>query len=565
MSEMKRKAKIIGINGRFIHSCLAIFYVRNELEKKYQELDMELIQFTINDNYYEILLKLSEGKPEYIFFSTVIWNSSLMQRLIYDLKRCLPSCRIVIGGPQASSLDALLPEGLCTIVYGEIEAVEDVFFTDLKNGTVAARYGKSFFRMEEPRFEYPYRDSDFESLLKNRHIYYESSKGCPFHCTYCLSSAEKGVYHKDLETVRNELRHVLSHRPKIVRFIDRTFNDNPQRALSIWKLLVEEGGDTLFHFEMAPDRFNDEMFDFLSSLDCGKFQFEIGIQSTNSKTLETVKRKVDLGKMRRALRRLAGFGNIHLHVDLILGLPYETKESFAQSFRDVFNLGAHYIQMGILKILPDTPISKQVQDFEYVYSYEPPYSILQNTWMDHPTVSELYWFSECVEKFVNNRYFVSFWEYLRSRNEDIFEFFMELLAVCQESGFFQLAPTQEMLCEHLVKKIAKRKDNSFLVEMLRYDWLRCNHRFLPDCLLVEGDMEQPQQTRSSLYQSLPPDMEGVYRKGNRNQFFRKAFFLRISKQMADYLDLSRNSDNPCLCFTAEREGGLYNLNKVLIF
>ncbi|MGW8193045.1 MAG: DUF4080 domain-containing protein, partial [Desulforhopalus sp.] len=508
--------KLVALNSRFTHSCLALFYVRNELEKNCHDAEVKLYQFTINDNYYEILLRLTEGRPRFIFISAAIWNSILVERLVADLRVCLPICRVVIGGPQSSVLSERLGRENCTVVVGEIEAMNREFYQDLENGQLRARYEASFFRMKERIFDYPYRDDDFKGPLRNRHIYYESSRGCPFHCTYCLSAVEKGVYHKELGVVEKELRHILAHRPKVVRFIDRTFNDRPGRALAIWKFLVAQGGDTLFHFEMAPDRFNEEMLDFLATVVPGRFQFEIGIQSTNSHSLEAVNRQVDYDKVRQIVARLAAFGNIHLHVDLILGLPYETSESFQQSFRDIFALGAHYIQMGLLKILPDTPLCQSAEEFDYLHCSEPPYAILRNRWLDHDTLRELYWFSECVEKFANNRYFVTLWNYLRRSGEDSFAFFEQLLFICKKEGFFQVAPTQEKMTTMLVELTECRDDRRRVMEILRYDWLRCGFRYLPECLEVEKDREQPEATKSRLYQALPPELEGVYRKNNRN-------------------------------------------------
>jgi radical SAM superfamily enzyme YgiQ (UPF0313 family) len=566
VNNLKEKIKIVGINARFTHSCLALFYVRNELEKNSPDFGRELLQFTINDNYYEMLLRLSNGCPGYIFFSAAIWNSSLIEKLTIDLRICLPECRVVIGGPQASVLgDRLsnLGKDICTVVLGEIEAVGQEFYRDLQAGCLRSRYGGSFFSLKDGCFDYPYREADFTDHLKNRHIYYESSKGCPFGCTYCLSAVEKGLYHKELTMVKGELRDILSHHPKVLRFIDRTFNDVPDRALAIWKFLVAEGGETLFHFEMAPDRFTEEMFDFLATLEPGRFQFELGIQSTNERTLEAVNRRVDPAAAHRTISRLVNLGNIHLHVDLILGLPYETRESFAASFRDVFAMGAQYIQMGLLKILPDTPICHGAHDFEYLHCNEPPYSILQNKWMDHVTLSELYWFSEGVEKFINNRYFVSFWHYLRKKNEDIYVFFQDLLTICHASGFFQFAATQELMCTKLVELVAERDDRDLIIELLRYDWLRCGFRFFPACLKVDGAKEQPEETKSALYQTLPAEMEGVYRKNNRNQFFRKSYFLRISQEALVEIGIKSNYEPSCLCFLQERELSLYKFNKVL--
>ncbi len=571
MNDIHKQIKLVGINARFTHSCLALFYVRNELEKNCPAVAIELLQFTINDNYYEMLLRLSEGSPGYIFFSAAIWNSSLIARLTLDLRACLPACRVVIGGPQATVLGERLnhaapgDKDTCTVVLGEIEAVDQAFYRDLLAGRMQPRYEGSFFAMKDRTFAYPYRPTDFADHLKNRHIYYESSRGCPFGCTYCLSAAETGLYHKDLERVKKELGDILSHQPGVVRFIDRTFNDVPDRSLAIWKFLAARGGATLFHFEMAPDRFTEEMYAFLATLEPGRFQFELGIQSTNERTLAAVNRRVDPVQAHQTIYRLAGLGTIHLHVDLILGLPHETQESFMASFGDVFAMDAHYIQMGLLKILPDTPIFHEAQASGYLFCHEPPYAVLQTNWMDHAILRGLFWFSELVEKFHNNRYFVSLWRYLRRRQEDIALFFKELLVICQSSGFFQFAATQELMCTKLVQLAAGRDDRDLVVELLRYDWLRCGFRFLPDCLQVEGSREAPEQTKSILYQSLPAELDGVYRKNNRNQFFRKSYFLRISQAILPEIGMPEHSGQPCLCILQEREMSLHKFNKILIF
>jgi hypothetical protein len=559
---MDMVVKIVGINARFSHSALALFYVRNELEKHCPQLSCRLYQFTINDSYYETLLRLTEGSPQVILFSAAIWNSTMVERLCRDVNRCLPGCRLVIGGPQAGVLRQRLADIPCTFVLGEIEAVAEVFCRDLLADRLDSCYRGSFLRDRIGYFSFPYRDEDFGVHLAHRHVYYESSRGCPFSCSYCLSAAEKGLYHKDLTVVREELRHILRHRPKVVRFIDRTFNDQPQRALAIWRFLAEEGGETLFHFEMAPDRFSEEMFAFLESLAPGRFQFELGIQSTNIKTLQAVNRPTDSDKAHLAMLRLARLGNIHLHLDLILGLPHESMTSFAESFRRVFAMEPHYIQMGLLKLLPEAPISERIVEYGYVACQDPPYAVLQNRWLRHDQLSELYWFSEVVEKFYNNRYFPTLWRYLRHRREDPFAFFRGLLALCQPQGFFQRAPTQELLCTMLVATVAGRDDYLVLLDVLRFDWLRCGFRFLPDCL-AEGMAEAPERTRSTLYQSLPEAWVDLYDRTSRNHFFRKAFFLRLSAPTIDRGPLPGFPEGDILCFTPQKEGGLLALQRVV--
>ena len=564
------KIKLVGLNARYVHSCLALFYVRNELRKNGIAASMDILQATINDNYYELLLKLSGGSPDYLFFSAAIWNSDIIEKLTRDLVACLPSVRVIIGGPQASTLSKKLGPKLCTTVIGSIENVGSRFYRDFKDHALQASYIANGIRSDSVRdstssgFDYPYTESDFEEHLANRNIYYESSRGCPFRCSYCLSATDRKVYHKDLPQVEEELGDILKHKPKVVRFVDRTFNDLPDRALAIWKFLSRNGGETLFHFEMAPDRFTDEMFAFLTTIPAGLFQFEIGIQSTNPATLEAISRKMNLETAAAAIARLASLGNIHLHVDLILGLPYETEETFAQSFRDIFAMGAHYIQMGLLKILPDTPICHAADDFGYLHQQDPPYSVLANNWLTHAQLSRMYWFCECVERFMNNRYFVSFWEYLRKSSLDIFRFFSHLLDISRENALFDRAPTQEFLVSLLVQAVDAWQDRKLIIELLRYDWLRCGFKCLPESLKLADNEESQEALRSQFSKTMPASVEGVYSTSNRNYFFRKTYFLIFSRDALQHLGYLTETKNSCLCFLAEREESVHRFNRVLM-
>nr|AOO54667.1 Mg\-protoporphyrin IX monomethyl ester oxidative cyclase [uncultured bacterium] len=555
--------RLVGLNARFTHSCLALFCVRNELEKYCSLAEVVIFQGTVNDGYYETLLRVTEGGPDALFFSAAIWNSELVRRLVGDCRRLLPQVVLVVGGPQAGEIAAGLPAGCCTIVRGEIEAVGQGFYDDLLQGRLQPLYAGSFLRLPHRSLAFPYRDEDFVRHLRHRHIYYESSRGCPFSCSYCLSAAERGVWHKDLDQVCAELGEILRHRPRVVRFVDRTFNDNPDRALAIWEFLVPRGGETLFHFEIAPDRFNEETFDFLAQVPPGMFQFEIGIQSTNDDTLAAIDRRIDPLQARELVRRLAAAANIHLHVDLILGLPHETGEAFLKSFADVFAMEAHYIQMGLLKLLPDTPIRHEAEAHSYLFCAEPPYSVLANRWLTHGELADLYWFCECVEKFHNNRFFVSLWRYLRHSDEDIAGFFQGLLAVCREHGFFGLAATQELMCSLLSRHCAGRTDEGLISDLLRYDWLRCGHRLLPPFLALEAGRESPGATKDRLYQTMPAEHGGVYGRGEKNHFFRKAVFLRLSSEAAGMLGLAVSGDGIDLCFSAERDDSLFRFNRVV--
>ncbi len=557
------RAKLVAINGRYTHSSLALFHVRNELEAHCPDVNTEIIQLTIRDPYYEVLLRLSESQPEAIFFTSAVWNSDRVEELICDLHALLPDCMLVVGGPQANVVAANLAQGICTVVRGAIEAVDVQFYTDLQKNCLQNSYGRSFFHLPDKheKFRSPYRESDFDTHLQNRNIYYESSRGCPFSCTYCLSSAENGTVHKDLQQVQTELDQIMAHAPRVLRFVDRTFNDLPERALALWKLLLSYKAETLFHFEIAPDRISEEMFAFLATVAPGRFQFEIGIQSTHPPTLAAINRRIDPDVARITVSRLAAADNIHLHADLILGLPHETRRSYLQSFADIFAMGSHYIQMGLLKILPDTAISINAEEFGYTYCQKPPYSVLASKCLDADTLQELYWFSECVEKFCNNRYFPSLWSYLRRQDEDVSLFFSQLLRLALEERLFQLAPTQQFLCSILVAAISNREDEGLIRELLVYDWFRCGQKNLPDCLA--GSRKDGRSLRDGLYQDLAEEITGLYCKKNRNRFFKQTIFCQFSGQALKTTGYASDGGG-CLAFLLERETSLMRLQKTVL-
>jgi radical SAM superfamily enzyme YgiQ (UPF0313 family) len=549
------KLKLIAFNGRYIHSCLALFYVRAELQKYLPAARPEFHQFTINDPYYETLLRISAGTPRALFFSVYIWNGELVKRLLTDLAAILPTTAFVLGGPQAAVFArGRLPPN-CTIVTGEIEGLDPAFYQDLQNNRLAPVYDCTPGRP----FPSPYKDEDLSTELRNRHIYYESARGCPFACTYCLSSVGQGIGWKELDLVKAELAAILRHDPKIIKFVDRTFNAKPDRAMAIWRFLAAQPGATVFHFEMAPDLFSEEMFEFLADLPAGRFQFELGIQSTNPATLAAVNRTMDLARVRANLRRLAELDNIHLHADLILGLPAETAATFRQGLNEVFAMGPHYIQMGLLKVLPTTGISHTPG---LVHCRQPPYQVLATARMDQPTISHLYWLGECVEAFHNNRYFPSLFGYLREQGEDIPAFFENLLTVCRAHNFFQLAATQTLLCDLLRKATTTRADGPLIRDLLRYDWLRCGNRFMPGFLETMDLNDFRKKLSRRLAQNLPPH----YDHRNRDEFFRQAIFAEFSGAALRHLGLATPDNGPgVVCFLPQPSPSIHaHLKTILI-
>jgi len=482
-----------------------------------------------------------------------IWNADYTMRLVADLRRILPEVVIILGGPEATFMAlASLPVG-CTVVRGEVEGLGKDFFRDLATGTLHGEY----FAAPAPPFVMPYRESDFAAHLENRNIYYESSRGCPFSCSYCLSSVGQGVRYRELAEVERELAQILAHGPKIIRFVDRTFNALPERALAIWRYLLAQPGETLFHFEIAPDLFSEEMLVFLTQVPQSRFQFEIGLQSTNPATLVAVNRKMDMVKAGENIRRLVALGNIHLHLDLILGLPCETEATFRTSLNEAFAMAPHHLQMGLLKVLPGTAISRAADEFGLVSSATPPYSVLATRWLNHADLRRLFWLGECLEGFYNNRFFRNTLDYIRKTGEEPFYFFAQLLSICQEADFFSLAKTQELMTRMLVELAQPRPDRELFRDLVRFDWLVSGQRLLPPCLVAEPSKE----IRDYLWHHLPEELPPHYTRLTRNEFFKRGIFARFSGQLLNAVGLAEGRAGGELptggyvCFLQEQEYG----------
>jgi len=538
---------LITLNARYSHSCPALFHVRNALAQALPESCLVLHQFTINDPYYQTLVRITGDQPQAICFSVYIWNAEYTMRLVADLRRALPQVPIILGGPEATFMASeSLPPG-CTVVRGEVEGLGDDFFRDLAAGTLQGEY----LAAPAPPFAMPYRESDFAAHLENRNIYYESSRGCPFSCSYCLSSVGQGVRYRELAEVERELAQIISHGPKIIRFVDRTFNALPERSLAIWRWLLAQPGETLFHFEIAPDLFSDEMLVFLAQVPQGRFQFEIGLQSTNPATLAAVNRRMDLVKAGENIRRLVALGNIHLHLDLILGLPCETEATFRTSLNEAFGMAPHHLQMGLLKVLPGTAISRAADEFGLVSSNTPPYSVLATRWLDHTDLSHLFWLGECLEAFYNNRFFRNTLGYIRKTGEEPFGFFAQLLTICQGADFFALAKTQEFMTRMLVELAQTRPDRELLCELVRFDWLVSGQRLLPPCLVAEPSKE----IRDHLWRHLPEGLPPHYTRLTRNEFFKRGIFARFTGELLRAVGLAEGESFPggYVCFLPEQE------------
>ncbi len=543
---------LISLNCRYTHSCLAQFCLRAALQSRLPDMPLRFSQLTINDPYYPTLLRISGPEAQALLFSVYIWNHACISRLINDLARLRPELPLILGGPQAEAMEHL-PSN-CTVFVGEIEGADDDFFHDLRSGKLKPVYNTQPSRS----FPSPYQLQDFTSHLQNRQVYYESSRGCPFSCSYCLSSVSKGVRHKPLDVVKKELRRLIAAKPLIIKLVDRTFNDLPERALAIWQFLLDEADGVRFHFEIAPDRFTEAMFILLAQVPCGLFQFEIGIQSCNEQTLTAVRRRMDAAQAEANIRRLVALDTIHIHADLILGLPFETAASFLDSFNRVFRSGPHHIQLGLLKVLPGTEMRQRADEFGLIFCSEPPYEVLATRWLAHEELRELHEFCECVEAFYNNRFFRSLWQHLLQCDEEPAAFFQSLLAICRQHDFFRLAHTQAFMTKLLAELARLRQDSTILLDLLRYDWLRCGHRFLPEVLAATPQTE----LRDHLRRTLPQEMAGLFSSRTRTEFLKQAVFLELSAQGMAVLGLGKEA--ALLAVLPEQDSGVMPFNKTAV-
>jgi radical SAM superfamily enzyme YgiQ (UPF0313 family) len=548
------KVDLIAFNCRYTHSCLALFYVRGELEKQ-TSIQSEILQFTINDPYYNTLLQITNTEAEVLFFSVYIWNADYIKRLLRDIHKAVPEFLFVLGGPQAPSLAKTLSQPT-TVVTGEIEGIDTSFYTDLVSKKLKPLYSSK----QAASFAFPYKSADFDTQLKNRNIYYESSRGCPFSCSYCLSSISRGIQSKNLSSVKKELAILVKHKPPSIRFVDRTFNADPQRALAIWMFLLKNSPKTTcYHFEIAADIFTEEMFTFLESIPVGFFQFEIGIQSTNKTVLSAVNRKMSIEKSFNTIKRLLAFDTIHLHVDLILGLPFDSQQSFYQSLREIFSVHPHYTQMGLLKVLPGTGIEANAGLYEIEYCSQPPYQVLSTKWLKHKEIRHLYLLGECLESFYNNRFFKTFFRYIASEYEDCIPFWEGLLEICNDNNFFSLAKTQALMNELLFICVRSEPKKTLLEELLLYDWLSCGHRFLP-----KGVNEDLTATRNTLYKNLPETIPDLYDQRGRNFFFKKNVFYKFSGELLRFTGLSKKMKDGYVVFLSEEKSGVIKKNVSLL-
>ncbi len=392
---------LAAINARYTHICLALRYLRSALGKN--GTDSVLIrEYVINQDRLEIIQDIASAKPDILMLSVYIWNSRLVSCLLPDLRRLLPDCKIILGGPEVSyTAEQWLGRhpAIDLVVCGPGEtAIEEL----AAHGFDLARYPQKIFLSRACNFEavsLPYVSDDY-SEFSSRYVYYESSRGCPFSCSYCLSSGEgHALQMKSYEKTCLELDFLMAGKPFLLKFIDRTFNSDPVRARKIWAYIMENysSSGARFHFEIYPALLSDADFKLLSRVPKGLFQFEIGIQTINKKTREAIARTGTWDSEKPGIKKLIAVGNIHVHVDLIAGLPGESLHEIAASFDEVLSLGADHVQLGFLKGLPGTALRESPDSIDMVFMQDAPYEILKNRWLENEDLLYLGRIAELLE------------------------------------------------------------------------------------------------------------------------------------------------------------------------
>ena len=403
----EKRILLVGLNAKYSHTALAVFSISAYLNKK--GVPNDVAEYSVNDPYESVFYDILAKKPDVIGFSVYLWNVERVCRLAEDLKLALPDVKIFLGGPEAgyrTSWEKDFPFA-DTVIAGEGEAAVYTYLTGEESAD-------SF-----PDLPFPYQFP----LQKGKTIYYEASRGCPYRCSYCISSLEKNLRFKPLEQVKEELRILIQAGATKIKMIDRTFNVNPD-AYEIMKFAIEEGGNTGFHFEIKPELFSEDDFSLLETAPKGRIQFEAGLQSLNPETLSAIHRKNDCDVAFANLKRILQMGNIHLHLDLIAGLPFEDKESFIQGFNRVYEICPDMLQLGFLKMLHGTVIAKQAEEYEMKFSPYPPYQVISTKWLSAYDVMELKVAEEGLETFSNKGFFSDamgyLWEVNNRKPYDIF-------------------------------------------------------------------------------------------------------------------------------------------------
>lgn len=499
------KILLAACNAKYIHSNLAVY----DLKAYSSDYDKEVFlrEYTINQPKDEILKDIYGSGADVVCFSCYIWNISFVRELIRDLAKILPETAFWAGGPEVSyDAEKFLTEmpEVTGVLVGEGEKTfHDLleYYIDGK-GSLGEIRGIAYRDGEEIRHngwrelmnlsEIPFVYQHLEEF-ENRIIYYESSRGCPFSCSYCLSSIDKKLRFRDLELVKKELQFFLDHKVPQVKFVDRTFNCKHEHAMAIWKYILEhDNGVTNFHFEVSADLLRDEEMDLMAKMRPGLIQLEIGVQSTNPETIRAIHRHMDLDKLERCVDRVHSFRNIHQHLDLIAGLPYEDYDTFHRSFNDVYQMKPDQLQLGFLKVLKGSLMQEEAEKYGIVHKEKEPYEVLSTKWLPYGDVLKLKAVESMVEVYYNSGQFQHTLEYLVPLAKDAFTFYESLGAFYEKKGYSEISHSRmrryEILLEYLQEETdvsVEKASQRMLYDLYLREKLKKRPSFAPDQKVYE--------------------------------------------------------------------------------
>ncbi len=502
---------LIAVNAKYIHSNPAVYSLRAYAQAALgdqPEVGIEIAEYTINQNTENILADIYRHRPDIAAFSCYIWNWNTIQELLPELPKLLPDTKLWLGGPEVSfHAEKILAQytQLTGIMVGEGEETftQLVRFYHAPKGQLqdipglVLPQGRTQPRELTDMSKLPFLYEDL-GKFQNRIIYYESQRGCPFRCAYCLSAIDKSVRLRDIETVKKELQYFLDHKVSQVKFIDRTFNCNAAHALTIWRYLLEnDNGVTNFHFEIAADLMTEDELEVLKQMRPGLIQLEIGVQSTNEQTLHAINRYMSLEHLRQVVDKIHSFHNIHQHLDLIAGLPYEDYDSFVTSFNDVYAMRPQQLQLGFLKVLKGSPIEEKAEEYGIVYNSRPPYEVLYSRWIPYDDVLRLKGIEEMVELYYNSCQFTHTLPVLEKEFSSPFALYEALSQYYEEKGYYINTPARayryQVLLEFAQQKAPARSE--LYAQLLTFDmYLRENLKSRPAFALCwqQGEEEKEQ-------------------------------------------------------------------------
>lgn len=469
------KILLAACNAKYIHSNLAVYNLKSCSGEYSSRVVVK--EYTINQIRDDILKDIYLEQPDVVCFSCYIWNISFVRELVPDLKKILPQVELWAGGPEVSYdaveflkknpafFGVMVGEGEETFhelagYYIErkpetLSGIRGVAFRDENKGRDVVHTG---WRELMDLSKVPFAYSNLTEF-KNRIIYYESSRGCPFSCSYCLSSIDKKLRFRDIELVKKELQFFIDNKVPQVKFVDRTFNCKHDHAMEIWRYITEnDNGITNFHFEISADLLRSEELALMKTMRPGLIQLEIGVQSTNPQTIKAIRRTMDFEKLKGIVEQIHSFGNIHQHLDLIAGLPYEGYDSFHKSFCDVYALRPEQFQLGFLKVLKGSHMMEMTGEYQILYKDREPYEVLSTAWMTYGEILRLKMVESMVEVYYNSGQFKNTLVFLEKYFDDPFRMYEALGRFYEKKGYSEISHSRMRRYEILMEFAGEQKE-----------------------------------------------------------------------------------------------------------